>query len=93
VAKAIGDDDAMTATLRAALYASPANSAADEANLINTTITGVSSSTPAPKPTKVEIRTGLFMTQHPDGKITLEGAMLKDRAALGRLKDLLKKPF
>ena len=94
VAKSIADDADMTAKLCDVLDTSPANSAAAEADLIAKAIAPDSKpKTPAPQIGKVEIRRGLFLTEKPNGQIVLEGDLLKDRAAVGRLKDMLKKPF
>ena len=93
IAKALGDDPKFIAQLHVALAASPAQDAASEAAVIAKALAGSTYKAPAPKPVRVEMRRGLYLTEQPGGKIVLDGEMLKDRAAVGRLKDLLKKPF
>ena len=93
IAKAIAKDADTIAQLHAALAAAPARDAAAEAAVITKTIANPTVKTPAPKPARVEMRRGLYLTEAPSGKIVLEGDFLKDRAAVGRLKDLLKSPF
>ena len=93
IAKALGDDPKFIAQLHVALAASPAQDATSEAAVIAKALAGSTYKAPAPKPVRVEMRRGLYLTEQPGGKIVLDGEMLKDRAAVGRLKDLLKKPF
>lgn len=93
VAKAIAEDSKVIVRLHVALAGSPASDAATEAAIIAKAIADPSEKPKTSKPVRVEMRRGLYLTEQPGGKIMLDGEFLKDRAAVGRLKDLLKTPF